>query len=189
MRALGPRAWWLPEWLDRRIPQIEHGDGQTATEPAPEEIEVSPVQRLDEVAHAEHRQLLDLLTEIETAHVQRQPQRVIALVRELRRLAELHFRYEQRALFPQLVATLGADYVEGLYITQESVVEALGRIEFLAESAEIHESAATETSRLLRSARAGVITCDSLSEVVERQPPEVAERVLAAREQVLTAVG
>ena len=27
MRALGPRAWWLPESLDRRIPQIEHGDG------------------------------------------------------------------------------------------------------------------------------------------------------------------
>lgn len=27
MRALGPRAWWLPAWLDRRLPVLDHGDG------------------------------------------------------------------------------------------------------------------------------------------------------------------
>ncbi|MBW8060712.1 MAG: hypothetical protein FVQ78_10445, partial [Solirubrobacterales bacterium] len=27
MRALGPRAWWLPGWLDRRLPHLDHGDG------------------------------------------------------------------------------------------------------------------------------------------------------------------
>jgi RND superfamily putative drug exporter len=188
MRALGPRAWWLPDWLDRRIPQIEHGEVASPTEPEPAEV-VSPVERLDQVAHAEHRQLLDMLAEIEAAHVQRQPERVIALVRELRRLAELHFRYEQRALFPQLVGTLGPDFVEGLYITQESVVEALARIEYLAESDEIHESAGIETSRLLHSARMGVVSCDALSDVVERQPEVVAERVLAARDRVLAGVG
>jgi RND superfamily putative drug exporter len=25
MRALGPRAWWLPAWLDRLLPEIDHG--------------------------------------------------------------------------------------------------------------------------------------------------------------------
>ena len=25
MRALGPRAWWLPAWLDRLVPEIDHG--------------------------------------------------------------------------------------------------------------------------------------------------------------------
>ncbi len=26
MRVLGPRAWWLPGWLDRHLPEIEHGE-------------------------------------------------------------------------------------------------------------------------------------------------------------------
>jgi RND superfamily putative drug exporter len=25
MRALGPRAWWMPRWLDRRLPNFDHG--------------------------------------------------------------------------------------------------------------------------------------------------------------------
>lgn len=29
MRAMGPRAWWMPQWLDRRLPNLDHG------EPAP----------------------------------------------------------------------------------------------------------------------------------------------------------
>ena len=29
MRVLGPRAWWLPKWLDRRLPRIDH-DGSSA---------------------------------------------------------------------------------------------------------------------------------------------------------------
>jgi RND superfamily putative drug exporter len=25
MRVLGPRAWWMPRWLDRRLPNFDHG--------------------------------------------------------------------------------------------------------------------------------------------------------------------
>jgi RND superfamily putative drug exporter len=25
MRAFGPRVWWLPAWLDRRLPNVERG--------------------------------------------------------------------------------------------------------------------------------------------------------------------
>jgi hypothetical protein len=188
MRAMGPRTWWLPGWLDRLIPEIAHGGGTAVAESGPAQIEVSPVQRLDELAHAEHRQLLDLIAEIETAHAQGRTEQVLALARETRRLAEPHFRYEQRALFPQLVSTLGPDYVEGLYVAQEGVIDALARIEYLAASPHLGESAAAETGRLVEAARTGVVSCDALSEVVERQPPQVAERVLAAREQVLAGV-
>ncbi|MGV1050348.1 MAG: hemerythrin domain-containing protein, partial [Solirubrobacterales bacterium] len=143
----------------------------------------SAVRRLGAVAHDEHRRLLDLLTEIEIAGAERRPGRVVSLVRELRALAEPHFRYEQRALFPQLVGSLGREYVEGLYAAQDGVVAALARIEELAEPAAVEESAAAETRRLLRSARTSVVSCDALSEVVERQAEDVAERALAARER------
>jgi hypothetical protein len=35
------------------------------------------------------------------------------------------------------------------------------------------------------SARSSLITCDAAAELVERQPSEVADRVLAARERAL----
>ncbi len=31
MRALGPRVWWLPAWLDRRLPNIERTSSELAT--------------------------------------------------------------------------------------------------------------------------------------------------------------
>jgi putative drug exporter of the RND superfamily len=31
MRALGPRVWWLPAWLDRRLPNIERMPGKLTT--------------------------------------------------------------------------------------------------------------------------------------------------------------
>ncbi|HZL47872.1 MAG TPA: MMPL family transporter [Solirubrobacteraceae bacterium] len=31
MRRVGPRIWWLPAWLDRRLPNIEHMSSQLAT--------------------------------------------------------------------------------------------------------------------------------------------------------------
>ena len=31
MRVLGPRIWWLPAWLDRKLPNIEHMSSELAT--------------------------------------------------------------------------------------------------------------------------------------------------------------
>jgi putative drug exporter of the RND superfamily len=31
MRVLGPRVWWMPAWLDRRLPNIERTSGKLAT--------------------------------------------------------------------------------------------------------------------------------------------------------------
>jgi RND superfamily putative drug exporter len=47
MRALGPRAWWLPQWLDRRLPNIDHGEGPALAapaEPAVAAVAPQPVQ-------------------------------------------------------------------------------------------------------------------------------------------------
>jgi RND superfamily putative drug exporter len=182
MRLIGPRCWWLPQWLDRRLPQIDHGGSPLPAEAAA--AAESPIERLGRVSHAEHRQLLDLLAEIEIAGESRRPERMAALARELRALAEPHFRYEQQALFPQLTGTLGTEYVEGLYAAQEGVFATLSRIEGLAGGGPGPEAAA-ETRRLVSSARSSLITCDAAAELVERQPSEVADRVLAARERAL----
>ena len=183
MRALGPRVWWLPQWLERRLPNIEHiepaaaaGVGEAA----------SPVRELEAIAHAEHGRMLDLLAELEAAGERRDGARIGSLAREARSVAEPHFRYEQRSLFPQLLGALGPDRVERLYAEQDDAVEALLRIEALAEAGPIPASDVAESRRLARQARASVESCDAACErVLGGQPPEVAEQVLAARQRVL----
>jgi RND superfamily putative drug exporter len=193
MRALGSRAWWFPDWLDRRLPRIDHDVSPASVEPAeaPAAVEetASPVRELEAVASVEHRQLLDLLAELEDAGRRRDGAGVGSLARAARAAAEPHFRYEQRALFPQLLGVLGPDRVERLYADQDGAIEALLRIEALAGPGPIRESDAAEARRLTRAARASVASCDSVcEEVAGRQPPEVAERVLAARQRVLADI-
>ncbi|MEZ5077568.1 MAG: MMPL family transporter [Solirubrobacterales bacterium] len=188
MRTLGPRAWSLPGWLDRLVPAIDHGDGEPAEqsrEPTPEPD--SAVALLGAATHDEHRRLLELLSEVEAAGELRRPERVVVLVRELRRIAEPHFGYEQEALFPQLTGAVGRERIERLRAAQERMVADLTRIEELAGPASVDESAAAETRRLLRSARSSVAACDALTEdQVAHQGEEVAERVLAARRRAFS---
>jgi putative drug exporter of the RND superfamily len=35
LRLLGPRAWWIPAWLDRLVPEVGAGHGQPVPEAAP----------------------------------------------------------------------------------------------------------------------------------------------------------
>jgi len=137
------------------------------------------------VAHAEHERMLELLAELEAAGGRREGARIGSLAREARDVAEPHFRYEQRSLFPQLLGALGPDRVERLYAEQDGAVEALLRIEALAEVVPMRASDAAEARRLAREARTSVESCDAACEAVNSQPPEVAERVLAARRRVL----
>ena len=187
MRALGPRAWWIPDWLDRRLPVLDHG-AEPASAPA-EPAEESAIREFEVVSHAEHSCMLDLLAELEEASATLDADRVVRLVRELRAIAEPHFHYEQMALFPRLAGVLGPERIESLYAEQDDVVAALRRIEALALPGRIYESEAAEARRLVRAARASVEACDAACEAVESQPEEVATRVLAARERVLAAAG
>lgn len=206
MRLLGPRAWWLPQWLDRRLPDIEH-DVSPAPIAAAQEVPAAPIvppqeapvpaetrettasDEFEAVSHSEHRRILDLFDELEIAGERRDTARIARLVREVRALAVPHFRYEQRALFPHLVGVLGPERVEWLHTEQDHTVTALEQIEVLADRGPLDESEAAEALRLVQAARASVAGCDAVCDAVGPQPPEVAERVLAARERVLTGIG
>ncbi len=187
MRALGPRAWWLPGWLDRRLPEFDHG--AAVPSPALAEPPGRPaIRELEIVSHAEHSCMLELLDELDEAGAARDAGRIARLARELRAIAEPHFRYEQRALFPRLAGALGPDRVERLYAEQDDLVAALRQIEALARPGRIHESVGAEARRLVRAARASVESCDAACEAIESQPEALAERVLAARALAMAAV-
>jgi RND superfamily putative drug exporter len=35
LRLLGARAWWIPAWLDRMLPQLQLGHGGQSSDPQP----------------------------------------------------------------------------------------------------------------------------------------------------------
>jgi putative drug exporter of the RND superfamily len=187
MRVLGPRAWWIPAWLDRRLPHLDHGEAAAPVPSAAAPARPTVVEEFEAVSHAEHREILDLLAELESASRSRDAASVLRLVEDLRAVAVPHFRYEQRALFPQLTDVLGAERVERLYADQDEAVVALNRIEELAEPGSMSDSEAGEARRLVRAARASIKGCDSACDAVEFQSAEVAEHVLATRRRVLAA--
>ncbi|MGB7588962.1 MAG: MMPL family transporter, partial [Solirubrobacterales bacterium] len=191
MRVLGARAWWMPGWLDRLLPHIDHdGTGAiaaaTAGPAAPEAHELSAVKEFEAVSQQEHDGMLELLGQLEIAVERRDATGTLRLTQELRAIAEPHFRYEQRSLFPQLVGALGPENVEQLYAHQDNALAALNRLEALADPDLTRESQAAEARRLVRTARASVMSCDAVCDDVELQPAD-ARRVLAARERVLAA--
>jgi RND superfamily putative drug exporter len=188
MRVLGSRAWWIPAWLDRCLPRLDHGEMPAPAAKASADAQrAAAIEEFEAVSHSEHRQILDLLASLEMASESRDAKRLLRLVRELRAVAVPHFRYEQRALFPQLTEALGPEQVERLYADQDETVIALNRIEELAEPGSISVSGAAEASQLVRAARASVEGCDAACDAVELQSAEVAEHVLATRKRVLAA--
>lgn len=60
MRALGPRAWWLPAWLDRHLPHLERAEPATATAEAPASAGEPEPKVL-----ARHPRRIEPLTELE----------------------------------------------------------------------------------------------------------------------------
>ncbi|HXV04531.1 MAG TPA: MMPL family transporter [Solirubrobacterales bacterium] len=96
MRVLGPRAWWLPGWLDRRLPNIDHGDSEIAVaapaataphEPlAPPQPATPPPPAPVEAAQPRQRELLELLEELDAGDG-RVVAQVTSLVREIRAAA------------------------------------------------------------------------------------------------------
>ncbi len=191
MRIMGPRAWWLPKWLDRRLPHIDHGEAAIpiGTQAKPRALathDISAIEEFEAVSQAEHKEMLDLLAALDTASEERDADRIVWLVRELRAVAEPHFRYEQRSLFPQLAGVLGPESVEQLYVDQDDTIATLNQLETIADSGPFNKARAAEARRLVRAARASVKSCDAACEAMELQPAD-AKRVLAARERVLAA--
>jgi RND superfamily putative drug exporter len=93
MRLLGPRAWWLPAWLDRRLPNIDHGEAvveelPSGSPPEPLEAAARPAEPVAPAAPIEprHRELLELLEELDAGDG-RVVAGVTSLVREIQAAA------------------------------------------------------------------------------------------------------
>ncbi|MBI2819704.1 MAG: hypothetical protein HYX73_06975, partial [Acidobacteria bacterium] len=83
-----------------------------------------------------------------------------------------HFRYEEEALYPALVAIFEKKYIEKLLADHDRVIGSAGRLVRLAGKDAWNEGEVDEAVELVRDMLPHVSDCDGLSIMVERLPEE-----------------
>ncbi len=142
-------------------------------------------QQFAEQFRAEHRQVRDLLLQLQQAFEQRDTSRASELVQAIAALTGPHFRYEEEAVYPALVAIFGEDYVQKLLGDHDRVISSAARLAELAGKENLQESEAQEAVRLIRGILPHVSDCDGLSIMVECLPQEQVQHILDVRNQSL----
>ncbi len=142
-------------------------------------------QQFAEQFRAEHRQVRDLLLQLQQAFEQRDTSRASELVQAIAALTGPHFRYEEEAVYPALVAIFGEDYVQKLLGDHDRVISSAARLAELAGKENLQESEAQEAVRLIRGILPHVSDCDGLSIMVECLPQEQVQHILDVRSQSL----
>lgn len=142
-------------------------------------------QQFAEQFRAEHRQVRDLLLQLLQAFGQRDPKRASELVQSTAALTGPHFRYEEEAVYPALVAIYGEEYVQKLLSDHDRVIASAARLSALSQKQHLDEEEVREAERLIRSILPHVSDCDGLSLMVECLPEEQVQRILDTRSRSL----
>ena len=142
-------------------------------------------ERFRDLAHAEHRELRDILLALYDAFDKHDVKRAAKLHGELCGHTGPHFRYEEETLHLLLEPVLGKVQVEHLNREHDrAIVDAIYIGRLTAESS-LDENTARQGKRLVRRILPHVADCDGLSVIVETIPEAEVETILAARETAL----
>lgn len=145
------------------------------------------VTTFTETFRQEHRQVRDLLFDVISAFQGRDLERARTLLGEIAALTGPHFRYEEEALYPNLVDVFGPDYVDKLLADHDQAVRTARRLVELAGLASLSDAEVDEAVAGARSILPHVSDCDGLSIMVERFPDGIVGDILSARDRALAA--
>jgi Hemerythrin HHE cation binding domain len=148
---------------------------------------VTAVQEFTEVFRAEHRQVRDLLLELVRAFADRDVEHVRSLVAAVAAATGTHFRYEEEAIYPQLVGIFGDAYVGKLLAGHDGAIRNTRELLWLAGNDPLTREQAERGAELARAILPHVSDCDGLAIMIETLPSEVASQILAARSTALDA--
>lgn len=144
-------------------------------------------QEFTDLFRAEHREVRDLLLALVDAFQLGDAPRARSLVGEIAAAAGPHFRYEEEAMYPQLVDIFGASYVSKLFSDHDGAIrnarellELVRRDAFTADQIE-------RGVELTRQILPHVSDCDGLSIMVETLPDQQVVEILQTRLDALRA--
>jgi hypothetical protein len=145
------------------------------------------VQEFTDVFRTEHRSVRDLLLDLVEAFRLRDTERVRELVAAVDAATGPHFRYEEEAMYPELVAVFGGAYVAKLLADHDGAIRNVRRLYALAEHDRLTPRQAERGIALTRRILPHVSDCDGLSIMVETLPDETVDAILATRRDARAA--
>ncbi|HEU5161328.1 MAG TPA: hemerythrin domain-containing protein [Streptosporangiaceae bacterium] len=139
------------------------------------------VQEFTDIFRTEHRAVRDLLLELVDAFRGRDPERARSLISAIAAATGPHFRYEEEAMYPQLVDIFGDAYVDKLLADHDGAIRNARELLDLAGNSVLTAEQADRGVELTRQILPHVSDCDGLSIMVETLPEEAVGRILTAR--------
>ena len=131
----------------------------------------------------EHRQIRDALLDLVDAFAARDTARIRSLLGQIAVLTGPHFRYEEEALYPNLVEIFGADYVEKLLHDHDRAIGIAKQLVNLAAREPLSDLDVATATRYVRTILPHVSDCDGLSIMVERLPEQKVQAIFDARDR------
>lgn len=130
----------------------------------------------------EHRAVRDLLLELVEAFERRDVEQARALLEQVAAATGPHFRYEEEAMYPELVPIFGDAYVTKLLVDHDFAIASAGRLAELVAHDELTDADVDEAIPLVRGILPHVSDCDGLTIMVELLPEPTVETMLETRE-------
>ncbi len=153
--------------------------GQSELKPT----ENGAIEQFRELFRGEHREIRDSLLALLAAFEARDQRCAKTLLGTIGALCGPHFRYEEEALYPALVAIYGKLYIEHMLVEHDRAIIGALRLEKLAKKKPFDGTEARQATHIVRTVLPHVSDCEGLSIMVEVLPEKVARDILAARER------
>ena len=148
---------------------------------------MSALQEFTEVFQTEHRQVRDLLLDLLQAFKAQDPAQARSLLAALAGATGPHFRYEEEAMYPQLIGIFGDTYVGKLFADHDGAIRDARELLSLVSRDELTPDQSERGIELTRRILPHVSDCDGLTIMVETLPEDVVNDILWAREAALEA--
>ncbi|MBZ0283415.1 MAG: hemerythrin domain-containing protein [Anaerolineae bacterium] len=139
-----------------------------------------------QVFREEHRKVRDVLFDLIHAFKNRDKPSIQLLLHKMVMCAGPHFRYEEEAMYPELVEIFGEEYVQKLLEDHDRAIGTTKRLIEITQKNEFTDEETVETIRLTRTILPHVSDCDGLSIMVESLPSQVVQHILDCRDASLS---
>lgn len=134
----------------------------------------------------EHRLVRDALFTLQRAFTEADAVTARATVTRIAELCGPHFRYEEETMYPLLVGTFGAAYIDALIDDHDVAIASARRLAELVDGAYTPDEV-DEAHRLVRAILPHVSDCDGLSIMVELLDDDAVSAIFTKRAETLEA--
>lgn len=143
--------------------------------------------QFSDVFRSEHRTIRDTLFALMEAFQARDKARIQPLLAQTAATTGPHFRYEEEALYPNLVGIFGEEYVEKLLEDHDRAIGSARNLVALAGQDALTAEDAALATRIIQSILPHVSDCEGLSIMVETFPEETVRTILETRQNARAA--